>query len=251
MSRDVICIDKNRKLSDAVNLMEKKEVSRLVVTSDGKVCGMLTEKDIAKHLGSAKHGKALASSLHVSTAMTSDPVILQSGEDVKKAAKLMLDNGISSLPVIRGEEIVGIITKTDLMKILQDSEEKIEEAMTEGVVTISPGERVVHARRIMLDKGITRLVVVEGDKIVGILTEGDAARAFLAFRKAADKYQYSRVRNMIVEDIITQGVKTLNVKAKVGEAAKMMLQNNFSGLPITDGDKLVGIVTKTDLAKLI
>jgi CBS domain-containing protein len=41
------------------------------------------------------------------------------------------------------------------------------------------------------------------------------------------------------------------VKAKVGEAAKMMLQNNFSGLPITDGDKLVGIVTKTDLAKLI
>lgn len=71
MTRNVITIDKNRKLSDAMKLMEKNRISRVVVTDSGNLCGIVTEKDIVKTLGSSKTRKVLPSTLHVSAAMRS------------------------------------------------------------------------------------------------------------------------------------------------------------------------------------
>lgn len=245
-----ITIDKDRKLSDAIELMEKNNVSSLVVLDEGKVVGMITDKDITRELGSGKHGKMLATSLHVSSAMSSKLVTISKNEDIKEAAKKILENHVSSLPVMDNGELVGIITTTDLIKPLQNSDALVKEIMSNYVVTVSPSDRVVHARRLMLDNDISRVVVVEDDSIVGILTEKDTAKALFAFKKYADNKQFSRVRNLLVEDIMVQNVITLGEGATVGDAAKLMLENDISGLPITKDGRLVGIITKTDLMKL-
>ncbi len=252
MTKEVVTIDKDRKLSDALELMEKHRISRLVVVNEGKIVGMVTDKDILEVMGSSRYAKKLPSSLHVSTAMSKGVITIGKNANVAEAARLMLEHKIKSLPVVNDDELVGIVTTTDLLKPLQDSEEGVEKVMTRQVITVSPEDRAIHARRLMLDNGISRLVVVEEGRIAGILTERQLGRALGAFKSAADSKQANRVRNLIVEDVMTQTVVTLSNDSTVGEAASLMLERGFSGIPIVDSsDSLVGIVTKTDLVKLL
>jgi CBS domain-containing protein len=250
MTKKVISVNKNRKLSDAVSLMEKKRISRIVVTADGEFCGMLTEKDIADHIGSSRHGESSPSSLHISTAMKSPVISVEKEVSIKKAANTMLKEGISSISVLDEGKLVGIVTKTDIVRTLADSEEGLEDIMKGSVVTVSENDRIVHARRLMLDRKIGRVVAVEEGNVVGILTGMDAARAFFAFKQATDKGHSSRIRNLVVKDAMTPKVITLDIKANVKDAIKIMLKKKFSGIPLTREGKLAGIVTKTDMLKI-
>ena len=265
MTCPVITIDKNRKLSDAITMMEKHKVSRLVVSNSKRLSGILTKKDITEHLGSSKHGKIVPSTLHVSTVATSNLITISEEDNLKTAAKLIIKHRISSLPVVREgdgdgdgdlernssrDDIVGIITTTDLLKPLTDSDVKLGEIMTKRVRRVSPTERVVHARRIMIDENISRLVVVEDGNVRGVVTEKDTAKILFEFRKATDRHQYARIRNIPVEDVMTKDVFTLPPTSTAGEASRTMLDRRFSGIPIVEDGKLVGIVTKTDMAKL-
>ena len=251
MTKKVISVDKNRKLSDAVNMMEKKRISRVVVTSNGEICGMLTEKDIAEHIGSARHGKSSPSSLHISTAMSHSTISIAGEESIENAAKTMLKRGVSSLPVINDGKLAGIVTKTDVVKTLTDCEEKLEDIMKHDVATVSPDDRIVHARRLMLDKKIGRLVAVENGKIVGILTGMGAARALYAFKQVTDKGYATRIRNIIVKEAMTPEVITLDTGALVKDAIELMKKHRFSGIPLTQEGKLAGVVTKTDMLKIV
>ena len=247
---EAITIDKNRKLSDALELMEKNNISSLVVVDEGEICGIITDKDIIRELGSSKHGKLLPSSLHVSSAMSRKLITVEKDTDIREAAKLMLDNKISSIPVVDNGEIVGIVCAIDIIRTLINSEVPVKEIMSNYVIVVSPEDRVVHARRLMLDNNISRVIVVEKGKIVGILTEKDVVKALIAFKKHADKLQFSRIRNLMVEDVMNQEVITIGEDASVGEAIKLMTENGISGLPVTKDGKLVGIITKTDILKL-
>lgn len=251
MTKKVISVDKNRKLSDAVNLMEKKRISRVAVTTGGKLCGMLTEKDIADHIGSARHGKSSPSSLHISTAMNHSLISVASDATIETAAKTMLKQGISSLPVLRDGKLAGIVTKTDIVGTLTDCKSKLKDIMKTGVTTISPDDRIVHARRLMLDEKIGRVVAVEEGSIVGILTGMGATRTLYAFKQATDKGHASRIRNLIVKEAMTPKVITLDIKALVKDAIKIMKKHKFSGIPLTREGKLAGMVTKTDLLRIV
>lgn len=250
MTKKVISVDKNRKLSDAVTLMEKKRISRVLVTTDGALCGILTEKDVVEHIGGFKHGNSSPSSLHISTAMSSPVTSVDTDTSIKEAAKIMLKEGISSLPILIDGKLAGIVTKTDIVRTLVDSEEPLEHIMKMGAVTVSSNDRIVHARRLMLDKNIGRVVAVDDGDIVGILTERDAAKALFIFKQTTEGGHSSRIRNILVKDAMTPKVITLDVKAKIKDALNIMMEKKFSGVPLTKGKKLVGIVTTTDILKI-
>ncbi len=251
MTREVVKIDKDRKLSDALELMERHRVSRLLVVNSGRIVGIITDKDVLKVMGSSKYSNKLPSSLHVSTAMSRDVLTCSPDASLADAVKLMKAHRIKSLPVVNGTSLAGILTATDVLKALVDSRVPVEEVMTREVCTVSPTERAVHARRLMLDRGISRLVVVDSGRMVGILTERQLGRALGAFRSAADAKQVNRVRNLLVGDVMTQRVVSIPESATVGEAARKMLEHGFSGMPVVSGEELRGIVTKTDLIGLV
>lgn len=251
MTKKVISIDKNRKLSDAVNLMEKKRISRVAVTSDGNLCGILTEKDLADHIGSSRHGQSSPSSLHISTAMNSPVISIEKDVSIRSAAKMMLEKGISSLPVLNENGLTGIVTKTDMVGTMDKSEEKLENIMKRGAITVSENDRIVHARRLMLDNKIRRVVVVDEGKIIGILTERGTAKAIFEFKQTSEGGHSTRIRKLLVKDAMTPRVITLDVTALVKDALKVMTENKFSGIPLTMKGKLVGMVTKTDILKIV
>lgn len=259
MSKKVVVIDKDQNIHDALKSMKKHKVSRLPVVNTNhnhkkELVGIITEKDIASHLGSSKYGNLPPSHFHLSTVMTSTPVTVDSDKSLGMAAQLMLENRIGGLPVVEDGELVGMITKSDFMDTCQGrpfNEIKVEEHMKRDIVTVSPQDRLVHARRIIIDDDLGRVIVTEDEEIQGILTAKDIAMAMISFRKVVpDKYKSSRIRNLLVEDVMTQNVKTINKDATIADAASMMLANGFSGLLVM-GDEMDGIITKTNILQVI
>ena len=148
-----------------------------------------------------------------------------------------------------------MITKTDFLHTCQGrpfNEITVKERMQSKVTTIGPQDRLVHARRIIIDQGIGRLPVMEDGQLQGMLTAKDIALAMMSFRKVVpDKYKPARIRNLLVEDVMIQNVKTITEETSLSEAAQILLDENFSGLPVVDDDGMTGIITKTDFLKLM
>jgi CBS domain-containing protein len=260
MKEEVVHVDKDQNIQDALKLMKKHKVSRLPVVNINEdhvreLVGMVTEKDIALRLGSSKYGNLPPSHFHVSTVMKQDPVVVERNESIGNAAETMIENKIGGMPVVNGCEIIGMLTKTDYLEICHGkpfNATSIADKMEKDLITVSPNDRLVHARRCLIDRGIGRLPVVEEDNLEGILTAKDVAMAMISFRKIVpDKYKNARIRNLLVEDVMTQNVKTIDSGATLDDAATKMLENRFSGIPVETEGVLAGIITKTDLLKFV
>jgi CBS domain-containing protein len=260
MKEEIVHVDKDQNIQDALKLMKKHKISRLPVVNmnDGNIrelVGIVTEKDISIKLGSSKYGNLPPSHFHVSTVMKQDPVVVQKTENIGKAAKTMIENKIGGMPVVNDCEIIGMLTKTDFLEICHGkpfNATSIAERMNSDLITVSPSDRLVHARRCLIDKEIGRLPVVEEDILEGILTAKDVAMAMISFKKVVpDKYKTARIRNLLVEDVMTQNVKTIDAAATLDDAATFMVENRFSGIPVEVNGDLAGIITKTDLMKFV
>lgn len=261
MSREVVVIDKDQNIHDALKIMKKRKISRLpVINTNGnnkkELVGIITEKDIALRLGSSRYGNLSPSHFHISTVMTPDPITLESGKSIGAAAKIMVENKIGGIPVIDNEEIIGMVTKTDFVKTCQGipyNNMSIKERMKTDLITVNPQDRIVHARRMIIDEEIGRLPVMDMNQLEGIVTAKDIANSMISFRKVVpDKYQSARIRNLIVEDIMTQNVRKIDENASIADLSTLLLEEDFSGVPVVDEDqKPVGIITKTDIINLI
>jgi len=247
MKKDLITIDKDQNLGDALRLMGKKSISRLLVTEDGKIIGIITEEDIANRLGTGRERKLKASHIHVSAAMTKDLIVIPIDSKIENAAKIMLENRFSSLPVVEDSEIIGLITKTDLVKSLRKSKKTVKEFYTKNPILVNPADTVVSARKVMLEHNVHRLLVTDRGLLAGILTERDLARGLKTFRKALDKDAHPDIRGLRVEHVMTKEPITIKPETTVGGAVEIMLENGISGIPVIT--KEFGILTKTDLVK--
>jgi CBS domain-containing protein len=126
------------------------------------------------------------------------------------------------------------------------------DAVIEKAVTIEAEERVVHLRRRMLDDNITRFIVSEHEKYTGIVTETDVAIALRKFRESVgDNHQDHQIRNLLVKDIMSSPLVSVDRKAKVSDVVTMMLKKNISSLPVMDNGKLAGMVTRSSLVNAL
>jgi CBS domain-containing protein len=252
MTKNLITISASEPVRNALRLMEKRKISRLLVRKDKKIVGIVTERDLARRLGSEKERKLSDAHIHVSSCYTDKLITVGKDAEIKEVAEKMLENGISSVVVTDGEAVVGIVTKTDLIKVLKGCKEPLENVMRRELRRIEKGSRVLEARKMMLHYGIKRLLVVEKGRLVGILTESDIAKALGTFRKVAEgKHWDEKMRKILVEDVMSSPVITLKPKDTIGKCVKVMLKNDISGVPIVEDEEIKGIVTKTDLVRFI
>ena len=255
MSEDIITIDKDQNLSDALKLLRKHNVSRLPVTNHKELVGIISERDIANKLGSSKYESMPASRLHISSVMVKDVLTVPQTMQLDDVAKLMLDNGIGSVPVMDDDKMVGIVSKADFVTLavgIAFNKITVKEIMTKDLTVVSPTERLVHARRLMIESKVGRLPVVDEDKLVGMVTSKDLMRAFIDFRKKVpEKYQKSQIKDVLVEDIMSSNPVVTSKDATISEVAEIMMETGYNGLPVVDGDELVGIITQTDILRLI
>ena len=255
MSEDIITIDKDQNLSDALKLLRKHNVSRLPVTNNKQLVGIISERDIADKLGSSKYESMPASRLNISSVMVKDVFTVPQTMQLDEVAKLMLENGIGSVPVMDEDKMVGIVSKADFVTLaigIAFDKITVKEIMSKDLTVVSPTERLVHARRLMKESHVGRLPVVEDEKLVGMVTSKDLMRAFIDFRKKVpEKYQKSQIKEVLVEDIMSFNPTFTSKDTTISEVSKIMMETGFNGLPVVDDEKVVGIITQTDILRLI
>lgn len=118
---------------------------------------------------------------------------------------------------------------------------KVEDVMIKDVIAVDAISTIKEAVEIMNKHEIGCLVVIERNKLVGILTERDILKRVLAVTKNPEKTK--------VGEIMTTRVLTVSPATDLEEAAKLMFENNVKKLPVVSEGKLVGLVTLTDLAR--
>jgi len=121
---------------------------------------------------------------------------LRHNDTVMQAAELLCRNNIGSLPVITDGQLVGILTDRDIVLRCvagrsDASQMRIGEIMSTKVVTVSPEDSVEQAASRMAQHKIRRLPVVEGERVVGILSLADVARATRGSMLAETVYEIS------------------------------------------------------------
>jgi len=256
MSEDIITVDKDQNLSDALKLLRKHNVSRLPVTNNKELVGIISERDIANKLGSSKYESMPASRLHISSVMVKDVITVPETMQLDEVARLMLENGIGSVPVMdEDDKMVGIVSKADFVTLavgIAFDKITVKEIMTKELVVVSPTDRLVHARRQMMEAHVGRVPVVDEEDLKGMVTSKDLMRAFIDFRKKVpEKYQKSQIKEVLVEDIMSSNPTVTTKDATISEVAKVMMDTGYNGLPVVEGDKIVGIITQTDILRLI
>ena len=121
MSSPIITVPPSMPLNDAVTLMKKEKIRHMVVADKNKMVGLVTQNDLENALPSKATSLSvwelnyLIDRIKVSDVMVKDVITATEDMPVEEAARLMADHKISCLPVLRGEDVVGIITETDLL----------------------------------------------------------------------------------------------------------------------------------------
>ncbi|NLF45717.1 MAG: CBS domain-containing protein [Syntrophomonadaceae bacterium] len=127
---------------------------------------------------------------------------------------------------------------------------KVKDRMTTGVKTVQLDTSIAEAFRLMKDHNIRRLPVLEKEKVVGIITLTDLHQATpsTATTLSVHELNYLLAKTKI-KDILPKKQKVITVTPDnyIETAAKIMRFNKISGLPVVDKEKLVGIVTETDI----
>jgi len=155
------------------------------------------------------------------------------------------------LPVVENEKLVGVVTKADLLPFV-NSNKKLKELMQKKLHTISPSDRVIHARRLMIDENVARLPVVDQRTLVGIISDTEIAFALASLKRSISLgKQKHALDELLVEDVMKTSTIWAEPDITASEAAKIMIKNNIGSLPLIDNDKIVGIITRTDLIKTI
>ncbi len=125
--------------------------------------------------------------------------------------------------------------------------------MTQNPVTISHDISIFDAMEVMRISKVRRLPVLNGGQLVGIVTDRDLNTAAPSPVTTLSKYEASYLLTKLkVSEIMTKKLFTVKASATIEEAALLMYKNKIGGLPVLDEqDKLVGIITETDIFKVL
>ena len=115
----------------------------------------------------------------------------------------------------------------------------VEEIMTRDVLAVEPATPLVEAARRMHDRRVGAVVVTEGGRLVGIVSERDVLRAVATGRLDAP-----------VRDLMTRAPETVGPDETAGHAGVLMIHGGFRHLPVVDGDDVVGMLSIRDLVRV-
>jgi CBS domain-containing protein len=242
-------IAKSAKITEALDKMLDLGLDPLIAVNNNTVVGTVSRQAIAEKLGSKQNSDIAPTAIHVASVVEEDFTSVYPDETINVLIPLLQQY---KLVVVydADHKLIGQVGAGDLLKKFQP-EDGLAGAI-EKAVTIEADERVVHLRRRMLDDNLTRFVVTEHEKYTGIVTETDVAVAMREFRKQVDgNHQDHRIRNLLVKDIMSTPLITVEKTAKVQDVVATMLKKNISSIPVMEKGRLAGIVTRRSLVNAL
>jgi CBS domain-containing protein len=116
MSRDLLTVAPEEPLSQVAQRMVERDVGAVLVMRGAELAGILTERDVLRAVAAGIRDDTL-----VSDWMTSDPETMEPGDTTQHAAVLMIHGGFRHLPLVEGDDVVGMLSIRDLMRVVLDN----------------------------------------------------------------------------------------------------------------------------------
>jgi CBS-domain-containing membrane protein len=274
MSSPVYVINADEPVSRARKLMLRHRIGTLLVLNEGKMVGIVTKSDITNRLAQAEPlwRRRPIDQIPIKLLMTESVITIYPEASISQAAALMLENGVHNVPVVKND-IVGIVTRTDLVRyVAENSEEmktKIPKLMTEDIVSVHRHHTINHVIDEMNRNNIERVIVKDdAGKPVGIISSRSLALNLLTdfqgelstknikmTRKSSPggqkNYRYVKETPLTAEDIMVSPINSIDVNENISAAAKKMIEDGVTALPVNDGEDIVGILSRSDIMKAI
>jgi CBS domain-containing protein len=271
MTVPVFIIEPDATVAHARNLMVRHKISRLPVMADGALRGIITKKDIAYRMrqGEPAWRRRPLDRIPVGALMTERIVTVAPDTGIKAIARTFVENGISSVPVSENGAVVGIVTKTDLMKsaLIRQLNSPAGDVM-EDVAMVNRYHSLDHVITVMRERHDKVLVMEDDGTPVGIITEtnlafyatepkvsGAAGKEILITkkRKADGSGGYGHplltVSAVTAGDVMTSPVITTGPSTPLPDAIALMEKHHVNSLVVMDNDTVSGIIKRDDIIK--
>jgi len=262
----------------AIHLMEENAIAHLVVVHHGRVVGMLSDRDILISTGWMLAAERQATrDLHerpvvvgptrVEQIMSRPALVVQAGESPRRAALLMLERKVGALPVFHDGKLAGLLCESDLLDWLdrlahcgnaadQLLGQPVGNLMHRAVQCVCPDDSIEDIIGIFRNRRVRHVPVLSNDSLVGIVSDRDVRRA-VGWSMVRD-LQADEERRIAAETapslarhIMQRNVLVIGASTPVRDALRLMLAQGVHSLPVVERGRLVGIVTRTDLVRLI
>lgn len=256
----VITLYPENTIHDALSLMRKNDIKRLVIVNGDIPVGMVTERDIGKFLQNDKTSRML-DKIQINEIMSRNLFTISKDQDelLIQCAIRMDAFQIGSIIIIDDEKLVGIVTKSDLTKNYSElfaGIHKVKDYMNAKMITCRKSDSLSFAL-VMLNKNkIARLVVTNNDgKPVGIISYDTFLRNSEYFKLGKqDTRDYllpnTSAKELLVSDLIGNELLTIGSEDDLVKAARLMTEYKISGIPIVDeNNNLEGVISATDVIR--
>lgn len=249
MSRDVVTSTADEPISEILGLMRTHNIHEIPILEGKKVVGVVSMAAIARHKSTLPTSKARHL---VRKAPEVQPTL-----ELATAAETFLSSGSRTLPITDKGKLVGILSRSDVVRALAECEEieglSVAEVMTPQPQCVAANETVAQARTVMAGLGERAVPVVDGDrKLVGVVGLKDLADLFARPKENFGRQGRASEKdpvNILIESIMKRPV-TVAPDAKLAKALQTMAEKRISTVIVEKDGEPVGIVTTSDVVEI-
>ena len=127
----------------------------------------------------------------------------------------------------------------------------VQDVMQTKLFTVTPTTTLPEALRLTAQRSVRHLPVLDGERLVGIVSDRDLKRAMASSATSLEAHELNYLLDRLqVREFMTGVVITIGPTFPVEDAARLMVLEKIGALPVTDGERLVGLVTETDVLRL-
>ena len=253
----VVTLSKENTIHDALHLMQKNNIKRIVIVEKDAPVGIITERDIGNFLESDKTARNL-DEIAIKEIMSCNLVTVSADQtDLLSQCAIRMDTfQISSVVIVNENgKLVGITTKSDLVHnfaIHYPRMYKVKDYMSKRIMTCRHTDSLYFGLDMLNKNKISRLVVTNNDgKAMGLITYDSFLRNSNYFKNPSRNYLLPEDsgKGMTVGDIVGSELITVSSEDDLVKAANLMIEYKVSGIPVVDANDLQGVISATDIVK--
>ncbi len=270
MVRDVACTTLPGSRDEVLKILKDKHISGVPVLKDNKVVGLVTRTILLRKPEEEQ----------LALLMARNPITIAPDADITDAAVLLIDNKIRRLPVMDGENLVGLVTISDIIGSMADLNitESIGQYLNNGVVPVWYETPLPVVARVMELAHVKASPVLDSNlELVGIISDRDIISSSIiedtvemtdmsagtdddawTWESMRDTmsiyYSVSRIKvpNVIAKDVMIKNPITAASISGVSDCARKMKRNKIDQMPVVNANrKLMGILRDSDLLKTL
>ncbi len=250
-SKKPVFSKESERVLDVINLMLENFRRVPVVDSYMNLKGIITTVDILNLLGGGekyeillKHRGSL--NIPIRRVMERRVIAMDRKTPIRKALEIFRREERGAYPVVHRKKLRGIVSEWDFVKLIgEDIDVVVGDLMTTRPMMVKPDFSLLDAIKTICRVGFRRLPVVEDNILVGIITPRD----ILLRLKEKGFPGRSDMTKIKIKDVMERNLATIHPEARLLDAVKVMKLRRMGGLPVTDGDELIGMLTERDIVE--